>query len=110
MAEAMPFPNLHRIQNSRFLGRAKYALGRNDNLECSAAPARAPAAHTPVATPVPRHDAAAEAAAGRVAHVDDAGERVGGVNGAGSRLPRPRLRTPHTRRCVLASSSRKLRA
>jgi hypothetical protein len=35
-----------------------------------AAPARAPAGHAAVATPVPRHDAAAEAVAGDLAHVD----------------------------------------
>ena len=39
------------------------------------------------------HDAAAEAAAGGVSEVDDAGERVGGVNRAGFRLPASGFRT-----------------
>src|ERR1035441_10822318 len=46
-----------------------------------AAPARAAAAHALVATAVAHHDGAAERATGSVAHVDHAGERVGGVDG-----------------------------
>ena len=45
-----------------------------------AAPAGTPAAHAPVATPIPRHDAAAEAAGRGVAQVDEARQRVGGVD------------------------------
>lgn len=40
---------------------------------------RAPAAHTPVATPIPGHDRAADMATGCVAQVDKLFERVGGV-------------------------------
>src|ERR1700757_3632712 len=46
-----------------------------------AAAARTPAAHASVAAAVPGHDAAAEAAGGGVTEVDDAGERVGRVDG-----------------------------
>jgi len=78
MAEAMPFPVFPSNPNSRFLGRAKYALGRNDNLDCLAAAnvqlrqclaaaAGAAAASAAVAAAVAGHDAAAEAAAGGVA-------------------------------------------
>ena len=71
MAEAMPF---QKQCNNRFLGRAKDALGRNDKTSKKlAAPACAPATATPVATAVAGHDAAAEAAGGGVAQIDDAG-------------------------------------
>jgi hypothetical protein len=59
-----------------------------------AAPTRTPATPASIARTVPRHDAAAEAAGGSVAQVDDAGQRVGGVNRAGSRFPATTLRTP----------------
>src|SRR5437588_10690271 len=36
-------------------------------------PASTPTTHTPIATPIPRHDAAAEAACGSVAQVHDSG-------------------------------------
>src|SRR5579862_822052 len=49
-----------------------------------AAAAGAAATAASVATAVSGHDAAAEAAAGCVSEIDQAGERVGGVNGAGS--------------------------
>src|SRR5579872_2106708 len=45
-----------------------------------AAPARAPAAPAAVTRTIARHDAAAEAASWSVAQVDDAGQRVRGVN------------------------------
>lgn len=48
---------------------------------CLAAPARAPATHTPIAASVPRHDAATEAAGWGVAQVHDAGQSVGDVDG-----------------------------
>ena len=52
-----------------------------NNSNCRlAAPACTPAAHAPVAAPVPRHDAAAEAAAWRIAQVHDARQRIGGVH------------------------------
>src|SRR3989442_12058046 len=44
------------------------------------APARTAAAHTLVATAVPHHDRAAEAARRRVAQVDDAGQSIGGMD------------------------------
>ena len=47
-----------------------------------AAAAGAAAAHAFVATTVADHDAAADVATGGVSHVDHAGERIGGVNGA----------------------------
>src|SRR2546428_2279762 len=43
-------------------------------------PARPAAAHTLVATAVPHHDRAAEAARRRVAQVDDAGQSIGGMD------------------------------
>jgi hypothetical protein len=46
-----------------------------------AAAAGATAAHAAVATAVSGHDAAAEAAAGGIAQIDDARQRVGGVDG-----------------------------
>src|ERR1019366_2366367 len=46
------------------------------------AAAGASAAHALVATAVAHHDGAAERATGSVAHVDHAGERVGGMDGA----------------------------
>src|SRR5579872_3099648 len=54
-----------------------------------AAATSAAATAASVATTVSGHDAAAEAAAGSVPEIDQAGERVGGVNGAGasSRFP-----------------------
>src|SRR5437868_14979430 len=58
-----------------------------------AAAARTSAAHASVAAAVSGHDAAAEAAGGGVTEVDDAGERVGGVNRTGSRLSRSGFRT-----------------
>ena len=89
MAEAVPFPTFHRNQNSKFLGRAKYALGRNDKLnvwlqQCLATAAGAAAAHAAVAAAVSGHDAAAEAAGWGVAQVDDARQGVGGMNRAGA--------------------------
>ena len=45
-----------------------------------AAAAGAAAAHAAVAATVARHDAAAEAAAGRVSEIDDARQSVGGVD------------------------------
>ena len=78
----MPFPTLlfpifHLSHNTRFLGRAKCATGRNDQLNVwlqrrLAAAAGAAAAHAAVAAAVSGHDAAAEAAGGGVAQVDDA--------------------------------------
>src|SRR5579871_6305051 len=50
-----------------------------------AAAAGASATAAAVAAAVSGHDAAAEAAAGRVSEVDEARERVGGVDGAGPR-------------------------
>src|SRR5271156_677787 len=61
------------------------------------APTRAPTAAAAVATAVAGHDAAAEAAAGSVAQVDDAGQGVGGVNGAGSGFAVSGLRTARRR-------------
>jgi len=66
-----------------------------------AAPARAPATPTPIARTIPRHDAAAEAATGSVAQVDDAGQRVGRVNRTASRLSASALRTPDRGRRIL---------
>ena len=54
--------------------------GRNDKNLKLAAPARAAATAAAVATAVAGHDAAAEAAGGSVAEVDEAGQGVGGVN------------------------------
>lgn len=48
-----------------------------------AAPARTPAAPAPVAASIARHDGSAEAAGGGVAQVDESGEGVRGVDGAG---------------------------
>jgi hypothetical protein len=43
-------------------------------------PAGAPTAHTPIATPIPRHDAAAEATCRSVAEVHDFTQSVSGVD------------------------------
>ena len=51
-----------------------------------AAAAGAAAAHAFVATAVSNHDGSADVATGGVSHVDQAGERVGGVDGAGSQV------------------------
>ena len=91
----MPFPIFHLGHNSRFLGRAKCALGRNDDTSDQtnvwlrqrlAAAARAAATHASIAAAVSGHDAAAEAAGGRVSQVDDVRQGVGGVDGAGSQV------------------------
>jgi len=65
------------------------------------APARAPTTPAAIARTVSRHDAAAEAAGGSVAQIDDAGQRVGGVDGADSRFPAPGFRAPHAGRRLL---------
>src|SRR6266496_648852 len=62
-----------------------------------AAPARTPAAHALIATPIPHHDRAADMAAGRISHVDHAGQRVGYVTRA---LPLVVGRWPEVRRAI----------
>ncbi|PYX35457.1 MAG: hypothetical protein DMG75_13955, partial [Acidobacteria bacterium] len=58
----------------------------NDLASSLRAPARAPATHAPIATPISRHDATAEAAGWGVAEVHDFAQRVGGVDAAGSQF------------------------
>ena len=75
----------------RACGRLPSRVGRTNasapTQTVLAAAAGAAAAHAAVAAAVSGHDAAAEAAAWGVAQVDDARQRVGGVDRSGFRLP-----------------------
>src|SRR6202035_5782235 len=72
-------------------------------LDLLAAPAGAAATPAPIARTVPRHDAAAEAAGGSVAQVDDAGQLVGGVHRT-RRRPLVASRWPRTHRSIHLSA------